>query len=630
METIFISIASYRDQELEKTIQDCLRKAMHPERLVFGIHWQHDNHDFLEQSMDRRFRFIDTYYKESKGACWARHEAQKLYDGEDYVLQIDSHMRFAHGWDVICVDGIKWLQQKGNRKVLFSSIPPGYDPENDGVLRDVVLVHRLGDFNKDGIISIKSSQVRETAEPFSPGQSIAAGFVFGIGDLYREVIIDPDLYFWGEEITYAVRAYTYGYDLYYSHRPIVYHYYARSGNRRHWGDHQGWYERDQQAKARVRSLLMETGEVADLGPYGLGTARTLADYEQYAGVDFKKRMVEKSGNGVRPRGGSARRAYKEDEVKTKLRTKQIGVAQIDPFSYCNAACWYCPVRYYPQPEEARQHMPTPLLEKIVKDLSEEKSSQGIVSPRFNFIYTSHYNEILLYKHLAEMFEIFRRYNMKSMVLTNGIALSKDKVDLLREYDDVVGGCVCLNISAFEPEKWIRQTLNGSESNPHSKGDMFHSVMDNVRYASQQLRGVSIQVNEPDPVEADKQADIGSRMFPGLNIHRHLSLSDRAGILHEAGVVSNRTEIELQSAGSSRVTGCRNTLSGVEGRHYGWLHVNALGKAILCCNDYHFDYTFGDFSTSTLREVWLSKGHVEVIKESFDAICRKCSMATWTS
>jgi mannose-6-phosphate isomerase-like protein (cupin superfamily) len=33
----------------------------------------------------------------SKGLCWARSEIQKLYEGEDYTLELDSHHRFAAG-----------------------------------------------------------------------------------------------------------------------------------------------------------------------------------------------------------------------------------------------------------------------------------------------------------------------------------------------------------------------------------------------------------------------------------------------------------------------------------------------------------------------------------------------------
>jgi hypothetical protein len=45
MEKIFIHIASYRDPELIPTIKDCLLKAKYPERLRFGIVWQHSKED---------------------------------------------------------------------------------------------------------------------------------------------------------------------------------------------------------------------------------------------------------------------------------------------------------------------------------------------------------------------------------------------------------------------------------------------------------------------------------------------------------------------------------------------------------------------------------------------------------
>ena len=621
MESIFISIASYRDNELDRTIRDCMQKAAHPERLFFGIHWQHDNHDFFEQIFDRRCRVIDTYYKESKGACWARHEAQKLYAGEDYVLQIDSHMRFVHGWDLICIDGIRQLQQKGNRKVIISNLMPSYDPNDDGNLPHRYLTCKLGSFNPDGALQLKASIVdHPLRERFSPNWSISAAFLFSIGDLYREVRIDPDLYFEGEEISYAVRAYTYGYDIYQCHHPIVYHYYLRKPDRKHWDDHGDWGSRSLTAKARMRSLLMGTKEVQDLGPYGPGKARSIEDYERYAGVDFKRRTVRGSDEESYPVGN--------DGIRSRLAAKKIGVAQIDPFSLCNARCWYCPVRYKPQPSEAKRHMPVSLFEKIIRDLCEERDSGGIVSPGFNFIYTSHYNEILLYRHLEEMFKVLRRYKLRTMVLTNGIALSGKKVELIREYDDVTGGQVCVNISAFERDRWIQNTIAGNGLSPSAMRQSFHRTIRNIGHASGQLRGVSIQINEPDKAQADKQADIARQMFPSLNVRTCSSLSDRAGILHKAGVLSNLDEIARKSTGKQHVVGCSNTFTGIDGRHFGWLHVNALGKAILCCNDYHFDYTFGDLNTGKLKDIWFSDHHIDMIERSFREICRKCSMAIW--
>ena len=92
MSKIFVKIASYRDPELVPTIRDLIAKAKYPENLTFGICWQRDETESLEEfTNDPRFRVIDVPYYESKGLCWARSKIQKLWQGEQYTLQLDSH-----------------------------------------------------------------------------------------------------------------------------------------------------------------------------------------------------------------------------------------------------------------------------------------------------------------------------------------------------------------------------------------------------------------------------------------------------------------------------------------------------------------------------------------------------------
>ncbi|MEZ5285183.1 MAG: GlcNAc-transferase family protein [Vicinamibacterales bacterium] len=43
-------------------------------------------------------------WQASRGACWARAEIMGRYAGEDYYLQLDSHHRFADGWDELAID----------------------------------------------------------------------------------------------------------------------------------------------------------------------------------------------------------------------------------------------------------------------------------------------------------------------------------------------------------------------------------------------------------------------------------------------------------------------------------------------------------------------------------------------
>ena len=79
---IFVSIAAYRDLQLSPTIADCLKKATHPERLRFGICWQHGSEETtLSYLDDARFRILDVPWRESRGACWARAESDEALAG---------------------------------------------------------------------------------------------------------------------------------------------------------------------------------------------------------------------------------------------------------------------------------------------------------------------------------------------------------------------------------------------------------------------------------------------------------------------------------------------------------------------------------------------------------------------
>ena len=132
---IFVQIASYRDPQLVPTIKNMLENAKRPKNVIFGIARQfhpEDKFDSLEEfEGDKRFRVLDIPYEESKGVCWARNFTQQLYKGEEYTLQIDSHMRFAPNWDDEMIKMIKQLQKKGHKKPLLTGYVSSFDPEND-------------------------------------------------------------------------------------------------------------------------------------------------------------------------------------------------------------------------------------------------------------------------------------------------------------------------------------------------------------------------------------------------------------------------------------------------------------------------------------------------------------------
>jgi hypothetical protein len=297
---IFVQIASYRDPQLIPTIDDMLDNAKYPENLRIGIcHQYHPEDEFSNLSkyrLDDRFRIIDVLYSESKGACWARHQIQQVYSGETYTLQIDSHMRFEQNWDVTLIEMINQLQKDGHKKPLLTGYVPSYDPDNDPNGRVNAPWRMSFDrFIPEGAVFFLPETIPDWEQLTSPvpARFYSAHFCFTLGQFSEEVQHDPEFYFHGEEISIGVRAFTHGYDLFHTHKVVIWHEYTRKGRTKQWDDDKDWVNKNNLAHKKNRQLFGMDGEVElDFGKYGFGTERTLKDYEKYSGLKFSKRAVQ--------------------------------------------------------------------------------------------------------------------------------------------------------------------------------------------------------------------------------------------------------------------------------------------------------------------------------------------------
>lgn len=327
--------------------------------------------------------------------------------------------------------------------------------------------------------------------------------------------------------------------------------------------------------------------------------------------------------------------FKDQPLSTKINT-----VQLDPFGFCNAKCWFCPVRYKQQPEIGLQQMSAELLEKIISDIRNElKKKDGVVNPSMYLITSAHYNEILLYKHLKEFFQLLRKYHFKTHVLSNGIALSREKVDLIKSYRDVVE-VVGLNIPAFEKDLWANRT--------GFSPDQFDRLINNLKYAEEKLVSINYNIqihingidnsvfnshtkqgNKFNDLEMNLDSTSGEHnsqflkakeLFPKWNINM-ATLIDRAGSID---IISNQEYIQHVS-NNRPVTGCNGWRGN---RATEWLHINSVGQTFLCCNDYNFDYVFGDLSVQNLNEIWGSNKHINTIERAFSEICTRCIQATY--
>lgn len=300
---IFVQIASYRDPQLVPTIEDMINKAKEPENLIFGICWQYDETEDIDKYDDNpQFRVSKYHYSESQGLGWARNITNSLYGGEKYTLQIDSHHRFVENWDELVLRDYNQALMVSDKPVITTYCTP-FDPTKDeSTWNPVPCLMSQYEFSSDRLLMSMPWFIQDYKErkEVIRARTISGHFYFTSGEFIKEVPYDPEIYFGGytEETTLSLRAFTHGYDFFSPYQMIMWHEYTRSYRPKHWEDHgkesetkKTSGERDIYARNKTRQMFGTQDYGIDLGEYGLGSVRTLHDYEEYGGFDFKKCII---------------------------------------------------------------------------------------------------------------------------------------------------------------------------------------------------------------------------------------------------------------------------------------------------------------------------------------------------
>ena len=189
-ELLFVSIASYRDQELVWTVVDCLDKARFPERLRFGIRWQHGSEEQLPDWFHGdQFRVLDVDWRDSRGACWARAAIMDLWDGEEWYLQLDSHHRFIRGWDAVLID--QAVRSGSHRPVLTSYASP-FTPGEPVGTEQAPMRMEFDRFSEDGIPLFRPGCIEDWRERTRPYRArfASAHLLFAPGGFVQDVSYD--------------------------------------------------------------------------------------------------------------------------------------------------------------------------------------------------------------------------------------------------------------------------------------------------------------------------------------------------------------------------------------------------------------------------------------------------------
>ena len=292
------------------TIFGAYNNARNKDELIFSICDQSDdpiNIDDLDFADQVRYEHVNPVF--SKGPCWARHRAQTFYQEEDYFLQIDSHTQFLPSWDELFKEALLKIEAAGLTdgyfaKPIITSYPRSFkvlDFErglfelNTGDKHTQVITYR-----KDSLFS-RGSFSRQIGIPtkhteITHAYLMAAGCIFTRGKFVKDIPYDPNYYFYGEELSMALRAFTHGFSFFHIPDVPLFHLYTDVSNiprKLHWDPEDDanraikWHELEQKSLDRLDDLF--AGKIE--GSMGLGSQRSLKDYAVISGVDLKNKIV---------------------------------------------------------------------------------------------------------------------------------------------------------------------------------------------------------------------------------------------------------------------------------------------------------------------------------------------------
>lgn len=295
---IFVSIANYRDPEIQPTIVDLFTKADNRDMLVVGVLSQIDKSDkACTAPKHPQVKEIIVDRAKSQGVCWARSRIlTEIRQDERYTLQIDSHTRFVQGWDT----KLKTMLDMCGPDSVITHYPCNYTPPDN---LDAQTYLRLNctrvNGNKIPVISAIAEDIANAPTKPELTAFYSGNMSFTFSSTYDKVPYDPYLYFLGEEISMAVRLWTSGINLYTPNQYILWHRFNPNyvdPRPIHWKEN-NYGQMEEMSKSRVRHVLgieacKNIEYLKEILKYGLGTARSLKEYQTFAGLYFKTSTIE--------------------------------------------------------------------------------------------------------------------------------------------------------------------------------------------------------------------------------------------------------------------------------------------------------------------------------------------------
>lgn len=328
LETIYISVASYRDPECGPTIESIYARAKHPERIRVAVISQTDqavDPDFCgpetpcDQNPSQAYckwkDQVDIFHVDAKlavGPVFARHLGHRMFRGEYFAMQADSHIRFVDDWDEDII--FQWKSARNEMGVLttyLSDIIGSIDPVTNKSKHPGRPIMCQSDYEGEGQLKHLRHGQQPEGPPGIKGQPTlhpfwAAGFSFARAHFVVQCPYDQYLpmVFQGEEISMGLRGFSYGYDYYAAERSVCFHMYAIAENKEKrknihlfWENTRAYIGAELRAMKRLNGIIHFTTDpydTVDEQKYGLGKVRETQKFFETFGIHTEKQEVEQN------------------------------------------------------------------------------------------------------------------------------------------------------------------------------------------------------------------------------------------------------------------------------------------------------------------------------------------------
>ena len=284
---IAVSVASFRDSRCAETLRQMFLKADDPDSVVALVCEQNGEAPTTPTSLSEsclvgpvangEVRVISIPASKATGPCTARARAATLWQGESLYLQVDAHTFFSRGWDTIARE---MVASAGDANCVFSTYAIDSSEDKETFIEeDVPIINDLWRYMDNGVLQQATSFHSPGQTP--PARSIGGGFFLAPGDVLANVPLDPNLdgLFQMEELLWASRLYTHGYDLRSPSHNLVAHVYNRKDERLpvH-PDGMDFGRGEAQAYALWSGEDNEDARQSLEEGYGFGTERTLQEF----------------------------------------------------------------------------------------------------------------------------------------------------------------------------------------------------------------------------------------------------------------------------------------------------------------------------------------------------------------